>query len=625
MEHRNRKRHPAAARLLALALVLILALCGCQKQLTLELPDIIPPASSSPSGSPAAPSSAPGSASAPSGAAGSLNDPAGQEELYQPGEYKMVPFGQMTYVRPDVDALEKLFDACCDRAATAGAGDGEELEALLETCWDAYDEYYTMEVLAMLRHDIDQTDGYYAEEYDFCWANDVKLEEWLDRTLIACAGSAAPVKSSLLAGYDQGENEPYSDRALELMNRESALISDYWDAISLDEITVDGKAVSYIDTVTDPSVDSATYNAASIAYSRACNEAAAPIYIELIRVRRELAEELGYESYEQYCYDTYARDYTPDQVRTYLDDMASAIADYYVEFMETDPYGRVSYDYISSSDLLAQLESSIADMGETATEAFAFMKDYDLYDTTVTYDKAAGSYTIYLDSYEAPFCYIDAYGDVEDFLDFAHEFGHFADAYCNYNATTSLDLAETYSQAMANLALYKCRELLDREDYENLRLLHILSTMSTFTEQSSYAAFESAAYRLSDEELTVENLNSLALECDRRFGAVASGGEELSRFYWAQVTHLFESPFYVISYVVSADAAAQILEREIREPGAGVAVYEDMLDWHEDAFLSEVRRVGLESPFEAGRMARNVELVRTILEAGIPGLELDAA
>ena len=621
MEHRNKKRRPAAARLLALALVLILTLCGCHKQLTPELPDVTPSASVSPSVSP----SAPPDASATPDSSAEPDTSAEPEALYQPGEYKMVPFGEMTYVRPDMAALEKLFDACRDCASTAGKDDGEALEDLLETCWDAYDEFYTMEVLAMLRHDIDQTDEYYAEEYDFCWTNDVKLEEWLDRTLIACAASDAPVSGSLLAGYDQGENEPYSDRALELMEREGALVSDYWDVLSLDEITVNGKTVSYIDTVTDPSVDTATYNAALSAYNRACNEAATPIYIELIKVRRELAAELGYESYEQYCYDGFARDYTPDQVRTYLDDMASAIADYYTGFMETDPYSRVSYDYISSSDLLELLESAIADMGETATGAFTFMKDYDLYDVSASYDKAPGSYTIYLDSYDAPFCYLDAYGDVEDLLDLAHEFGHFADAYCNYNATTSLDLAETYSQAMANLALYKCRELLDREDYENLRLLHILSTMSTFTEQSSYAAFESAAYRLSDEELTVENLNSLALECDRRFGVVASGGEELSRLYWAQVSHLFESPFYVISYVVSADAAAQILEREVREPGAGVAVYEDILDWREDAFLSELQRVGLESPFEPGRNARNMELVRTILEAGVPGFQPDAA
>ena len=69
----------------------------------------------------------------------------------------------------------------------------------------------------------------------------------------------------------------------------------------------------------------------------------------------------------------------------------------------------------------------------------------------------------------------------------------------------------------------------------------------------------------------------------------------------------------MISYCVSADAAIQIAQRELEEPGTGVACYEDILDWHEDAFLSEVERVGLESPFAPGRARSNLDLVEDLL------------
>ena len=367
----------------------------------------------------------------------------------------------------------------------------------------------------------------------------------------------------------------------------------------------------------------AVYTAAKLAYCRAVNEAAAPLYAQLIRVRRALAAEFGFDSYEEYQYAFFARDYTPDQVRAYLDEVAAQLAPYYRTFMASDPYGRVSYDRLSPPRLLSLQERATADMGKSVADAMAQMKKYRLYDVSSDSRKAPGAYTVYLSSYGAPFCYVGAYGDVEDFLDLAHEFGHFTDAFVNYNATGSLDLAETYSQAMANLALMHSRETLGESGYQNLLLLHLLANLSLYAEQSAYADFESRAYALSDGELTADHLNALALSCAKRFGA-DDAGEEAASLYWTQVNHLFEQPFYVISYCVSADAAIQIAELERNEAGAGVAVYEDILDWHEDAFLSELERVGLESPFAPGRAARNLALVESILENGL-GDYLNAA
>ena len=546
------------------------------------------------------------------------DEPAVPAASYTVGDYDMVPFEKMPYERPDMDALESLFTAAADYANTATRRDGDTLSSRLEQCWDAYDEFYTLETLAMLRSDMDQSDEYYAGEYEFFMDSEVKVEEWLDRLLIACAGSDAPVPSRLLAGYDQAGSEPYSDRALELMARESGLLRDYWRVMMLDDIELDGRVQSYSEFISDPFLGDDAYREANLAYCRACNQAAAPIYIELVKVRRALAEELGFDSYEAMQYGSFARDYTPAQVHDYLDDIAARVSPYYRAFMADDPYGRVSYDSLSGTRLMELLGQTTAHLGDTVTKAYDFMKTYRLCDISVTATKAPGSYTTYLDSYASPFCYLDAYGDVEDFLEFSHEFGHFADAYVNYNATGSLDLAETYSQAMANLTLLKSKDILSADSYHNLLLLHLLSNLSIFAEQTAYADFESRVYQLSDEDLTVETVNALALSCARRFGADASSdSEELCALYWAQVTHLFESPFYVISYCVSADAALQIVELEMDSPGAGVVCYEDMLDWEEDAFLSEVERVGLVSPFAPGRTAHNLALVEAIMDNGL--------
>lgn len=543
---------------------------------------------------------------------------------YTVGDYDMVAFEKMPYERPDMDALKKLFTDTAAYAEAATAQDKRSLTDRLELCWDAYDAFYTMETLAMLRSDIDQTDEYYAGEYEFFMDSEVDVEAWLDVLLTACAASEASVPSRLLAGYDE-YSERYSDRATELMAQESSLLRDYWRAMMLDDIELDGRTQSYSDYIADPFISGEAYREANLAYCRACNAAAAPIYIELVKVRKALAEELDFDSYEDMQYGAFARDYTPEQVHDYLDDVAREVSDYYRTLMATDPYDRVTYSLLSGSRLMELLGQATAHMGDKVTKAYDLMKEYRLYDVSSSGKKAPGAYTTYLDSYDVPFCYVGAYGDMEDFLDFSHEFGHFTDAFVNYNVTTSLDLAETYSQAMANLTLLKSRELLGPDAYRNLLLMHLLSNLSIYAEQTAYAEFESQVYQLSDEELTVENVNALALSCARRFGAVVSADdEETCALYWAQVTHLFESPFYVISYCVSADAAIQIVEKEMEKPGAGIACYEDILDWKEDAFLSEVERVGLVSPFSPGRAVHNLELVETLMEKEL-GDYLDAA
>ncbi|MBQ2062605.1 MAG: hypothetical protein II458_08030 [Oscillospiraceae bacterium] len=532
----------------------------------------------------------------------------------------MVPFGRMVYQRPDMDALEELFTSATDFAQTASAKDGDALTRQLNECWDAYDGFYTMETLAELHADIDQTDEKWADEYDFCQGSEVKIEAWLDQLLTACAASRAPVSRNLLAGYDQRTDLRYSARALELKDRENSLLRDYYRVMQLDEIELNGKTVSYLDTISDPAISDEDYRAAQLAYYRACNAAAAPIYIDLIKTRRELAAELGFDSYEAYQFAVFGRDYTPEQVRAYLDDVAGMAADYYRSFMAMDPASLISYGSLSQRKLVNLLGDATAEMGKTVTDAYAFMTQYDLYDVAASVKKAPGAYTVYLDSYDAPFCYVGAYGDVEDFLDFAHEFGHFVDAYHNYNTTTSLDLSETYSQALANLALLKSRELLSDGGYRDLLLIHLQSNLAIYAEQSAYADFESRVFALPDGELTVENLNALALECSLRFGADATAGAEDCPYYWTQVTHLFDYPFYVISYCVSADAAVQILEREMENPGDGAAIYDALLDWKEDAFLSELERVGLESPFAPGRADHNLALVESIMRTELSDL-----
>ena len=521
----------------------------------------------------------------------------------------MVPYSRMDYERPDLETLHTACRKTAELAQRPGV-QTQALEEALEECWTLYQSFYTMQTLAMLRSDADQTDDAMAAEYDFCRAGSAQVEQWLDETLTACAASDAQVSSDLLAGYDQGGGGTYSDETVALLEQENDLLTEYWQAMDgVREIELDGGTVDYFDYTARDDLTQAQIRAAALAYYRACNAETAPIYIELVKTRRALARAMGYDSYEEYQFTGYGRGYTPAQTEAYLDELAETLGAYYRQVMATGPYESIQYPALSRRQLLWQLEQATAQLDETTREAFDFMEEYELYDADVSYDKAAGSYTVYLDAYNAPFCYIDAYGDAEDLLELAHEFGHFADAYCNYNATVDLDLSETYSQSMANLVTLQARQFLTRAEYDNLLRLQMLSNLSTFAEQGAYAAFEAEVYALPEDELTVERLNTLAQDCAERFGVT---GEE-SAVYWSQVSHLVEYPFYVISYCVSADAAMQIMALEQNSRGAGAECFGDLLDWQSDSLTDELERVGLESPFAPGRPAALLAMFQAAL------------
>ena len=81
-------------------------------------------------------------------------------------------------------------------------------------------------------------------------------------------------------------------------------------------------------------------------------------------------------------------------------------------------------------------------MGGDIKAAFDFMTKYELCDVSLNSSKAAMSFQTYLENYEAPFLFLDPYGDPEDILTFSHEFGHYVDAFVNYNASETIDMSE---------------------------------------------------------------------------------------------------------------------------------------------------------------------------------------
>ena len=251
--------------------------------------------------------------------------------------------------------------------------------------------------------------------------------------------------------------------------------------------------------------------------------------------------------------------------------------------------------------------------GGSVSEAFDFMLRYELCDLTPDSRKANMSFETYLNDYEAPFLFLNSAGTTEDILTFAHEFGHFSDAYVNENAYETIDLAEVYSQAMEYLVLSRLGNELEKSEVEALSRLKMIDTVEMYIQQASFAEFEHRVYAMGSANLTAEKLNSVARDVAKEYGYYNELYDPFYSLGWVDIPHYFEQGFYIISYPVSNDLAMQIYALERETAGAGKQCYLDYLERDFSGLLGLADAGGLESPFAPGRMEKVASIARQVL------------
>jgi len=506
-----------------------------------------------------------------------LNDLLGQED-----EWEMTAFKDMEYSRSDALALVEKSQAVLDAVEA-----GEDAAAVMEKVFSFYEDYhtyYTNYALANIYYCKDLTDTHWEEEYNYCIETSTQVDAALDQMLYGLAD--CNIKEELEAEeyfgegfFDDFEGESIWDETFTaLAEQEAQLESQYY------ELTEQSMSVEYY----------------SEKFFTTIGAQMAELFVELVKVRQQMAEYAGYEDYPSFAYDfDYYRDYTPAQAETYLDAIAQELVPLYRN-MDTYEYWRIAGEESSEEDTFKYVEDCAKAMGGTIQEAFELMSEAGLYDISVGKNKYNASFEIYLSNYGEPYVFLDPAGTVDDQLTFTHEFGHFCNDYASWGTQVGIDVAEFFSQGLEYLSLCYVGT-------EDLATMKMMDCLNLYVEQSCFASFEHQVYDLKGEDLTVENVYALYKQVGTTYGFDSWNWDSRD---FVLIPHFFTSPMYIISYVVSNDAALQMYQIEKETEGAGLAKYEENLDTLEGDFLAFVESAGLTSPFTAGR----VETVRKTLE-----------
>lgn len=503
------------------------------------------------------------------------------EELLAP---EPVPFSEMEYTRPDLSKVKQ---------AAAGVeeklDEKAEIEPLMDSVYAFYEEYhkfYTNYSLANIHYFKDMTDLYWDEEYAYCLDVETEASALLDQLLYKLAD--CPLREELEAEeyfgpgfFDDYEGESLWDAEFTaLMDQEAELLEEYY--------TLSAKSLE-LPEYTD-------------AWYKTYGDPLAELYAELIILRKQIAAYAGYEDYLSFAYDFYYyRDYTPAQAKSLMEQIRTELVPLYQKTATTDIW-YLAMQESSREQTFAYVKDSADAMGGTVKEAFRQLEKNGLYDISYGENKYNASFEVYLSAYYSPYIFVNPTMRVHDKLTFAHEFGHFCNDYASYGTVAGVDVAEVFSQGMEYLSLCYGK------DTDKLEILKMADSLSVYVEQALYASFEHQAYEM--ENPTGKGLYELFAQVGKDFGFSEDVWDGRNFVY---VPHFFTNPLYIISYVVSNDAAMQIYQLERQEKGKGLALLEENLTTEEGYFLAFVESAGLQSPFAEGRVASVRKLLEELL------------
>ena len=543
-------------------------------------------------------------------------------------------FNEMTYTRPDIDAL---LARCRELAAKAAAApDGDALVRLYYEQSEAFAEYNTAANLANIHYTCDTRDAYWKAEQDFFDANGPAVTNAsveISRAFLANPHVDALTEkfgTTCVAGMKNAVLS-MDDRTVELQQQFNALVSRYQQIYGGALVELDGKQLTipqlgpYKEDL-DPAVRRAAYEAEA-GYFDAHRAELDELYGQIVQNLNAQARVMGYHDYSELSYVRMNRiGYGPEEIRKFRDQVANdvvpqlqkvmalrakrtgiahpAFTDLPILFRDGNP--KPIPGYKARMDAARTMYHELSP--ETA-EFIDFMQDNELFDVESRPGKMSGGYMTSLPSYKAPFIFAnwnDTSGDVDVLT---HECGHAFEGYVAVRdpevpadlECPGMESAEIHSMAMEFLTA-PWHHLLFGRDTDKYALLHAEDSFVFLAYGCEVDEFQHIMYQ--NPDLTPDERNAEWLKLEKKYRPWIDFDN--LPFYgrgagWQRQLHIYECPFYYIDYCLSTMAALQFFllsltdhkdawERYLRlVRRAGTASYTELLE-----------TAGLKVPFEEG-------------------------
>lgn len=505
--------------------------------------------------------------------------------LYNPPAYS-----QRKYVEPDEEAISKLAEEV--KTLSQSAGNKQAIVLKRNSFYTAYYEVLTSRLVAELEYykNINDEGAKERSQYIDNYFNELQN--------IAIEMEKAILTSSYADMIIESAGQDYADRILsqsvkteQLLNaeaKENKLIADYSALYA--EADADGRKT-----------DEFKNNVASILK-------------DLVVTRNEIAslntkdDGSAYANYHDYAYaEIYGRDYTPATANTFrqavsenLYEIGKKLNSSRSEFTTAEGRSAPLSEYQLKQLMPQIIKATASDM----LTNWDYMISLGLYDFSISPNKLNSSFVAEFQQYGDGFMFINATGGlVYDLSTVIHEFGHYNAIFAadpdnaGNGATYSYDLAETDSQCFELLTLPAVKTVLNGNSlgyaYNTYEYNLLSESVWSMLSNCIFDEFEYTIYNAEESELTREFFESSFDRIWKKYWSVnTSTGEKMYDYY--DITHIFRSPSYCISYSVSMVFSSEIWAL-CESP---VDTYLNVVSYGQDHYIDEVASaVGLPDPF----------------------------
>ncbi|MCL2560168.1 MAG: M3 family oligoendopeptidase [Turicibacter sp.] len=558
-------------------------------------------------------------------------------------------FHEFKYERPDFEVeKEKLTGLIGDfKAAGTGAAQLEIFKAI-----NAVRNYVsTMNTIASIRHSVDTRDEFYDAENAY-WDEAGPLYGELD-DLFFDALLASPFRAELTAEFGKQffkliecQKRAFSPAIIEQLQEENRLASEYDKLLASAKIEFQGETYTLpglgkFAEDQDRSVREAALTA-RYAFFEEHEQALDDLYDQLVAVRAEIAEKLGFNNFTELGYVRMQRtDYTPtdvakfrQQVRDIIVPVATKIFERQRERLGLDKlrYFDLNYKFKSGNAtpkgepdwILSQGEQMYAELSPETKEFFDFMVEKELLDLVNKDGKRGGGYCTYISDYKAPFIFSNFNGTSGDIDVLTHEAGHAFQVYRSRHieipelAFPTYESCEIHSMSMEFFA-WPWMENFFKEDVEKYKYDHLASALTfipygVLVDEFQHFVYDNPSASKEDRKAEWRRLEKIYLPHKDYEGCdyLERGG------WWHGQGHVFSSPFYYIDYTLAQICALQFWKRMINEDASAWADYLALCDvGGSKSFLELVKLGNLKSPFEDGCVASVIADIDSWLSSAV--------
>ena len=506
----------------------------------------------------------------------------------------------------------------------------------------------TMSNLCEIRHSIDTRDPFYDQENDYWDENRPLYEAYDNRLSRICV--ECPFREKL---YDfipktffllaECALKSFSEKVIPLLQQENKLASEYGKLKPSAQIEFDGETYN-LSTISvkaedlDPNVRKGAMDAKLDFYAK--NETEFDrIYDELVKVRTEIAHQLGYSSFTELAYQRMTRlDYDRDMVANYrrqiLEDIVPEVTKLYarqakrlgtptvkyydkgMDFPDGNPTPKGTYE-----ELIAAAGRMYHEMSSETGEFIDVMINNELWDLKSKDGKGMGGYCTNIADYEVPFIFANFNGTSGDVNVLTHEAGHAFQYYMSRSIPVldvqwpTMESAEIASMSMEFNAWPWVHHFF-KEDTGKYQFLHLSGALKFLPYGVLVDHFQHEIY--DHPEWTPQERKQCWRKLELMYQPYLDyeGAPILEKgCWWFQQGHIFESPFYYIDYTLAQVCALQFWVRNHqKDPEAWKDYVLLCKTGGTKPFTELVRSANLKVPFEDGCLKEVVKEIGTWLD-----------